>query len=256
MGKVAKKLNVDGNIFSTTHYFDNNENCDWHYHENPHISFIFEGEDYSESVHSSTNRAFKNGVTFYRSDEKHRWVKQSRFSKSANIELESDFYQKYDLSESQINNAITQNIDTKFLMLKIQQEILFKDSDSKASIQTLLFELISQSKNSYEYTIPVWVSNLNEILNDRWNENLSLKELANATGVHPITISKHFRKYFGCTLGEYMRKLKVNKSISLIKNSDLNLTDIAFRCGFADQSHFTRTFKNYTGLLPRDFRKF
>lgn len=254
MGKVAKKLNVGGNIFSTTYYFENNENCDWHYHENPHISFIFEGEDYSESIYSSSNKSFENGVTFYHAGEKHRWVKQGPFSKSANIELGSGFYNKNNLSESQLNAAITRSIDTKFLMLKIQQEILLNDQTSSTCIQTLLFELVSQSNKTFGNATPKWVSRLDEILDDRWNENLSLKELSIETGVHPITISKHFRKYFSCTLGEYLRKLKVNKSISLIKNSDLTLTDIAFQCGFSDQSHFTRTFKSYVGFLPKNFR--
>jgi AraC family transcriptional regulator len=102
---------------------------------------------------------------------------------------------------------------------------------------------------------PQWVSLLQEILNDRWNEQLTLNELCTLTQVHPVTISKNFTKYFTCTLGEYMRKLKIDRSIRLIKNQNLSLTDIAFECGFADQSHFIRTFKELTGWLPKKFQQ-
>jgi AraC family transcriptional regulator len=78
--------------------------------------------------------------------------------------------------------------------------------------------------------------------------------LSRATEKHSITISKHFRKYFSCTLGKYLRKLKVEKSIPLIKNSPMSLTEIALHCGFAEQSHFTRSFKQMTSFLPKDFR--
>ncbi|MEW6737177.1 MAG: helix-turn-helix domain-containing protein [Acidobacteriota bacterium] len=41
----------------------------------------------------------------------------------------------------------------------------------------------------------------------------------------------------------------------MIKNSQMSLTEIALHCGFADQSHFTRNFKEITGFLPKEFRK-
>ena len=103
---------------------------------------------------------------------------------------------------------------------------------------------------------PRWMHRLDELLNEKWNEPVTLKELSVSTETHPVTISKNFRKYFSCTLGEYMRKLKIDRSIPLIKNSNMSLTDIASHCGFADQSHFTRTFLRTTGFLPKEFRRF
>lgn len=102
---------------------------------------------------------------------------------------------------------------------------------------------------------PGWVNIIHELLQDRWNEQVTLQELSFAANVHPITISKHFPKYFSCILGEYMRKLKIEKALTLIKSTSFDLTVIALTCGFADQSHFIRTFKQITGFLPRQFQK-
>ena len=96
---------------------------------------------------------------------------------------------------------------------------------------------------------------MKEVIHDRWDEKLTLKELSAAAGVHPVTISKNFPKHFSCSLGEYMRRVKVEKSVRLIRQKHATLTEIALRCGFADQSHFIRTFKAATGFLPKEFRK-
>jgi AraC family transcriptional regulator len=81
-----------------------------------------------------------------------------------------------------------------------------------------------------------------------------LHELSVETGTHPVTISKYFTRYFGCTLSEYMRKLRVMNSIALVKNTTHLLTRIAHESGFADQAHFTRAFKQITGFLPKEYR--
>lgn len=252
-GQIAKSQNVDGSIVSTTHYFAEEGNYDWHYHENSHISFVFQGEE-SEGSRQS-NKKGANGISFYYAGEKHRWVSRTALSKSANIEIGSEFFKKYSLTETDIDEAIRNSLDTKFLMLKIQQELLLNDIDSFAAIQTLLLELFCYSKKVSDRSVPNWVLILSDLLNDNWNEQITLKELAQFADVHPITISKYFRRYFNSTLGEYRRKLKIDKSLALIKQQDLPLTDIAFMCGFADQSHFTRNFKQITGFLPNEFRK-
>jgi AraC family transcriptional regulator len=123
-------------------------------------------------------------------------------------------------------------------------------------LQLLLLELLNPSVRTNSYNkLPLWVKTLEQVLHDRWNENISLQELAILSGVSPITISKQFPFYFNDTLGCYMRKLKIEKALSLIKSTNLRLTEVAFECGFADQSHFIRTFKQLTGFLPKSFRK-
>jgi AraC family transcriptional regulator len=92
-------------------------------------------------------------------------------------------------------------------------------------------------------------------MHDRWQETLTLQELAQELQLHPVTISKHFPKYFNCTLGEYMRKVKIEKALTQIRTSPESLTEIAYACGFFDQSHFIKAFKQVTGFLPKAYKK-
>lgn len=224
-----------------------------HYHENAHICFLLEGGDIESRNNFSYER--KTGdIYFYYAGEKHATISRKSISKNANIEFGKTFLRKYEVSESQIDKGTNNNLEAKFLILKMQRELLIEDSCSPLAIQTLLLELINYTKHSYTKSTPKWVRRLDDLLNDRWNEQITLNELSVATETHPVTISKNFRKYFSCTLGEYLRKLKVDKSLPLIKNSKMSLTDIAHHCGFTDQSHFTKNFKQMTGFLPKEFR--
>jgi len=69
-----------------------------------------------------------------------------------------------------------------------------------------------------------------------------------------VNLSGYFPKYFGCTIGEYRRKLKVEKALEPVKYSRLSLTAIAYQAGFADQSHITRTCKELTGWNPKQLK--
>lgn len=105
---------------------------------------------------------------------------------------------------------------------------------------------------------PAWVKELREMIQDQIDTelSLSLKEVSQSLQVHPAYISREFSKYFdNLNFGDYLRKLRIEKAISLLTNSKYSLAEIAFLTGFSDQSHFTRTFKKYTGLTPSAYKK-
>ncbi len=252
-GKIVNSLSDDGVIISTTHYSVEECNQGLHYHENPHLCFLFQGEDI-ESRNNLSYRRKTGDIYFYYAGETHASISRTGISKNTNIEFGETFLKKYEVSESQIARAIKDNLDARFLILKMQQEMLIGDRCSRLTIQMLLLNLIHDANPTSNQSPPKWVQRLAELLDEKWNQQVTLHELSMATEVHPVTISKYFRKYFSCTLGEYLRKLKIDKSISLIKNTRMSLTEIALYCGFADQSHFTRNFKHLTGFSPKEFR--
>jgi AraC family transcriptional regulator len=137
----------------------------------------------------------------------------------------------------------------------VYKECLINDNDSDASITTLLLNAFEPVHEKNERTSKKWVAQIEEVLRDRWNENVSLTELSNDLNLHPVSISRGFPKHFQCTFGEYSRKIKIDKAVSLIKRSDKSLTEIALECGFFDQSHFIRTFKEVTGFTPKEYRR-
>lgn len=250
--ETTLKYNYQGLIVGTTQYHGAGCN-DVHFHESPTICFLLNGGAIEERSQTAYER-YANDARFYYAAEPHQSSVRVFPSKCINLEFEAAFMRRYAISESAINHAVTKSLAIKFTMLKMHQELRAGDALGQPSIEMLLFELLD-AKDKDARKIPSWMPALQDLLRDRWTENVSLEELSVAAGAHPVTISKYFRRYFSCTLGEYMRKLKIEKSLPLIKDTGLSLTEIALQCGFADQSHFTRNFKKTTGYLPKDFRR-
>lgn len=140
-------------------------------------------------------------------------------------------------------------------MVKVYRELIAADDLALPSIQMLLLEFLKRSEKwRYEQNIPEWMRKIHALMNDRWTETLTLHDLAMAAGVHPVTVSHYFPQYFACTIGAYLRKLKVERALQLLK-SGCTLTETAYSCGFFDQSHFIRIFKELTGYLPAQYQK-
>jgi AraC-like DNA-binding protein len=102
---------------------------------------------------------------------------------------------------------------------------------------------------------PEWISLLDVLLHELPDEQISLENLSMHLGIHRVHLCRMFRKYYRCTLSDYLRKLKVDRSFTLMRDKQRTLTEIAFGSGFADQSHFIRCFKTLTGLTPNAYRK-
>jgi AraC family transcriptional regulator len=248
--ETTRKQNYQGLIFGTTRY--HGIGCDdMHFHENPTICFLLDGGAIERRNGTSYER-YAGDARFYHAAELHQSAMQAFPSQCINLEFEAEYLERYSISENMIDKAVLNRVDVRFAMLKMYQESNAGDALAASSIEMLLFELLDTQTNGRK--MPGWLPALGDLLRDRWAENPSLDELSVAAGAHPVTISKYFRRYFRCTLGEYMRKLKVEHSLSLIKKSQLSLTDVALQCGFSDQSHFTRCFKKTTGFLPKEFR--
>lgn len=113
-------------------------------------------------------------------------------------------------------------------------------------------------KEKKQGKVPGWARELKEIIQDQIDTNLTLnlKEISESLNVHPAYLSREFAKYFdNLSFGDYIRKLRIEKSIELLKDPKYQLSEIAYLTGFSDQSHFSRIFKLHTGKSPAAYRK-
>lgn len=126
-------------------------------------------------------------------------------------------------------------------------------------IEYLLLDVYKKFlKNSGSRKIPAWARELKEIIQDQIDTNLSLslKEISQSLNVHPTYLSREFSKYFDdLSFGDYIRKLRIEKAVHLLQETQYPLAEIAYLTGFSDQSHFNRTFKKYTGKNPSEYRR-
>ena len=86
------------------------------------------------------------------------------------------------------------------------------------------------------------------------DHNITLKELANEACLSPYHVIRTFKATFGVTPHRYIIDLKVGFAKRMISNNSASFSQIAFMTGFSNQSHFSRVFKQLTGLTPSEYR--
>ena len=113
-------------------------------------------------------------------------------------------------------------------------------------------------KESYTYssneTIKETVETIKNYISENYFEELSLASLAKQFLVDRSYLSKAFKNETGENLMLYIAKKRIEKSIELIKEGSLNLTDISSLVGYDDYAYFNRVFRKITGKSPREYK--
>jgi AraC-like DNA-binding protein len=119
-----------------------------------------------------------------------------------------------------------------------------------------MLERVSSSHLRQEKARPAWLNRALELLHESFRGSLTLEEIATQVAVHPIHLSRVFRKHYGCTMAEFMNRLRVQYACRALSRGWGDLATVASDAGFADQSHLSRIFKSCTGQTPGKFRSF
>ena len=133
---------------------------------------------------------------------------------------------------------------------------LYRSLNQRAKIsEELLFTLISCCSSSGDAPGQApWLAQVLDWMNDEYSAPLTLTQASEHAGVHPVHVSRSFRDKLGCTFREHLRRIRLSRAIDLLKRSRADITEVALTCGFSDHAHFTRTFKQFTGLTPTRYR--
>jgi len=146
------------------------------------------------------------------------------------------------------------------LALKAYAEFCKKDKPSQLAIEGLGLELMAEASrhphSKLDRSAPVWLRRAREMLHAHFSEALTHRQIASSVGVHPVHLAREFRRHYKCTIGEYVRRLKIDYACLQLSDSHASLHQIALSAGFFDQSHFARTFKQIMGVTPGNYRSF
>ncbi len=91
-------------------------------------------------------------------------------------------------------------------------------------------------------------------ISQHYTETLTLDQVAGHVHLNPAYFSTMFKKEVGLSFKEYLNHVRIEESKRLLTNSNFSIIDIAIAVGFEDQSYFSKVFKKYTGMTPKQFR--
>ncbi|MGE8205473.1 helix-turn-helix domain-containing protein [Heyndrickxia sp. NPDC080065] len=112
-------------------------------------------------------------------------------------------------------------------------------------------ERVEQS-NKNKYSKPIYACQ-NYIFTHLY-EDITLPQLAEIAAMNPSYLSTLFKKEVDMSISEYIQRAKVDEAKNLITYTSHSLTEISTLLNFHDQSHFTKIFKKYGGVTPKQFK--
>ncbi len=98
------------------------------------------------------------------------------------------------------------------------------------------------------------VKNAVEYIARNFSEEITLTSAAEELHVNASYLSMLFRQVTGMTFKEHLNHVRIEEAERLLANTNYPILEIAIACGYRDQSYFTKVFKKYTGLTPRQYR--
>jgi len=230
-----------------------------HSHRQVCFSLILRGAS-TQKVGQRIRQRTPKTILFYPIDESHSEVFGSRRSRIFSIEISSEWLERMRTAQRlQTQSAVFEGGLMGWLASRLYREFNSSDEFAMLAIEGLALELIAEScrRKPETFTVkqPPWLVSAKEIIRAEFPEHLSLGRIANQVGVHPVYLASTFHKTYGCTLGEYVRKLRIDFAIRELTSSNTPLSQIAVISGFANQAHFTKVFKEQTGITPGEYRK-
>ncbi len=93
-----------------------------------------------------------------------------------------------------------------------------------------------------------------QFLNSEIGREVRLSQAAEIIHLSEGAFSRFFREHTGKTFPQFVNELRIGKACSLLMEGDLNITEIAYDCGFTNLSNFNRQFLRLKGISPREFR--
>lgn len=145
------------------------------------------------------------------------------------------------------------------LAQRLYGEFGLRDEVSRLVIESLALGLLAEASRraaaaaAAARTAPAWLLLALALVEQHFAEPLPLASVARRVGVHPVHLARTFRRVYQTTVAGYVRQLRIDFARQELAGSAA-LSEIACAAGFCDQSHFSRCFKQYTGVTPAEYR--
>lgn len=153
-----------------------------------------------------------------------------------------------------INLTDSSHIMIKNLLLWGNDKSLSYEYRSEIVRMILLWIIEQKTIRSYsfkkrsEYFTP-----LLKFINDKRIYNISTEEACKMCNMSRSSFISNFKRSFNMNFHHFLTEKRIEEAIHLLKNSEMNCSEISAELGFSDASHFSRVFKKITGYLPKNF---
>ena len=253
-GEVIRTARDGSGIACHELFYPEGSRLGTHAHASPFFGLTLDGE-FHENVGRREFEYCRRSVLYRGPGEEHSLAVSSANVRAFAVELDpAELEHRYGL---QLPNSLRHSETGALasLMISIYREFRHPDSSSWLAIQGLVLQLlVIASRTATDSGHPAWLDRVEGLLRERFRDRLTLEEIAADIGVSAARISTGFCCVYRRTVAEEQRRLRVEFACRRLFADDGSLAEIALDAGFADQPHFTRTFKALMGMTPAQYR--
>jgi AraC family transcriptional regulator len=255
-GNILRRREVAGFVLTENIYSEGLE-LSPHCHAHGYLSFVLSGS-YTEKYLQSTCVCSEGSLRYLPPGELHENSYESRV-RCLLVKIDPLILSRLGDHAAVLSKpGEVMGLAAAWLANRMLREFRADDDLAPIAIEGVLLEILAESARAIAdgsgSNAPAWLRRVRDALEDSYLLAPSLAELAGIAGVHPVHLSREFRKHYQSTIGEYIRKRRIEHASHLLANTSTPLSDIALQCGFSDQSHFCAMFKSHTGITPAKFR--
>ena len=159
------------------------------------------------------------------------------------------------LSRAAIEGGATSDsifrINNQFLMsqssIRTLDELCYRLQETVETFTECVFNYIPSKNNDI-------IKKAIQYLSQNVASSITLKDVADHVHLNPAYFSTIFKQSTGSSFKEYLNMVRIEESKRLLTNTNYSVIDISVATGFEDQSYFSKVFKKYTGLTPKQYR--
>ena len=121
-------------------------------------------------------------------------------------------------------------------------------------LKSLLLTLVRESRQSVAKATISLASAILEYIQEHYRDEISYEALGEQFHMSPIYLNRIFKKHLKTSVHEYLLNYRINAAEAMLRSTSLAVKEIALAVGFADVSHFSKSFKRITGYSPKEYR--
>lgn len=256
-GVERARRRVAGLLLTETGYRPG-ESLPRHHHERAYFCLVLRG-GFTERTDRRSRECGPATVIFHPPGANHADRFGQRGSRCFNVELEVPWLARLteDLGEIPDASLVFRRNRANWLAQHLYAEFLADTPATPLAIEGLALALLADVAHFDVHSprsAPRWLDRVVEMLHAAPVASVRLGEIAAEVGIHPVHLARVFRRRYGCSIGEYARRLNLERAASALRDTRLPIGRLAYRLGYADHSHFSRSFRRATGLSPSEYR--
>jgi AraC family transcriptional regulator len=252
-GSIMRALQLDDVTLTETTYGPATR-LPAHAHASPMFVLVTEGS-FDESFDRHERTCGPRRLVYRPPGERHAQRFLNRGATCLTIELPS-------LADEQALSAADGRLQLEgtpaLTSMRVYDELARPTAETPLVIEELVVTLIADAARRpavHERRPPPWLRGAREMIDASCVTSVRLADIAATVGVHRVHLSRTFRRFLGCGVGEYVRRLRVHAACTALRSSATSGSAVACQAGFSDESHMGRAFRDVMRCAPREYRK-